>query len=104
MDLALFLIGVLALVTAVVLGLLWLTQKTLGNLPASLNSTATNTRITAVLICLVLTYLWLKSIDQLLTAPMWSMTFNLNLAGLIALPLLLVGVLKRIFKLPTNAA
>lgn len=104
MDSALILIGVLFVVTAFVLGLLWLTQKLFGNLPASFNSKTTNACIAALLICLGLTYLWLTSVDQLLEAPKWSMTFNLNLAGVIALPLVLIGALKRIFKLRTDAA
>lgn len=104
LDLALLLIGVLVVVTAFVLGLLWLTQKLLGNLHASIYSKTTNARITDVLICLGLTYLWLSSFEQLLKAPKWSMAFNLNLAGVIALPILLVAALKRILPIPSNAA
>jgi hypothetical protein len=90
----LFLVS-LAIITASVVSLLWIARKLFGVLPAAFNSTKTNAILLALLVCSGIAYFWLHSLDQMLEAPKWSLTFCQNLAWVIVLPGFLIAAIRR---------
>jgi hypothetical protein len=102
METILLVLVSLAIVTASVVSLLWIARKLFGVLPASFNSTKTNAILLSLLVCTGIAYFWLHSLDQMLEAPKWSLTFCQNLAWVIVLPGFFLATLRGILTSKTT--
>lgn len=93
MDIILFTVAV----TTAIVGLFWLTRKSIGVLPHSINSPATNTRLLWLICSLGAMAFWLNSLDSLLEAQKWTLAFCNSLVWVIAIPYPFFFCLRRVF-------
>ena len=96
MDSFLTLLAVAAAATAFTLGLFWIIRRFFGVLPSALNSATTNARLSWSLLTIGISAFWLSSLDQMLAAEKWSLTFCKNLAWVVVLPAFFLGAVKRV--------